>query len=80
LKEKPKELTRRGGWLLLSEQLQQEQSSMLKTKTHFDQVPLDTILKIVGTVSQPAAPPGPLLTPDKKILAKHPKLRRTGGR
>jgi hypothetical protein len=53
-----------------------EQFNMLKAKTHFEQVPLAEVKKIVESTGQRIA----LVSEKKKIFARHPKVQGNGGR
>jgi hypothetical protein len=49
---------------------------MLKARTHFEQVPLAVVKKIVEATGQRVT----LVSPRKKIFARHPKVHGNGGR
>jgi hypothetical protein len=53
-----------------------ESPAMLKARTHFEQVPLAAVKKIVEASGQRVT----LMTPRKKIFARHPKVRGNRGR
>jgi len=52
---------------------------MLKLGTHYEQVPLTVIQKVLDAAGKRWEPARPLLSPKKKTLARHPKVA-VGGR
>lgn len=51
-----------------------EESDMLKARTHFEQVSLAAVKKIIESTGQRITP----LSEKKKIFARHPKVQAKG--